>query len=34
MVRLYVEKENHAAQTTYLRLGFEEMHFHLYQRKV
>ncbi|HLW63758.1 MAG TPA: GNAT family N-acetyltransferase [Gemmataceae bacterium] len=34
LMRLYVEKENHAAQATYQRLGFEEMHFHLYQRKV
>jgi GNAT superfamily N-acetyltransferase len=34
MVRLYVEKDNHTAQATYLRLGFDEMHFHLYQRKL
>jgi GNAT superfamily N-acetyltransferase len=34
MVRLYVEKDNRTAQATYLRLGFEEMHFHLYQRKL
>jgi ribosomal protein S18 acetylase RimI-like enzyme len=31
-LRLYVEKDNHAAQTTYRRLGFEEMHFHLLQK--
>jgi GNAT superfamily N-acetyltransferase len=34
MVRLYVEKDNRTAQATYLRLAFEEMHFHLYQRKL
>lgn len=31
-LRLYVERENHSAQKTYESLGFEEMHFHLYQR--
>jgi ribosomal protein S18 acetylase RimI-like enzyme len=31
-VRLYVEKDNHPAVATYLRLGFEEMHFHLMHR--
>ena len=33
-VRLYVEKDNRTAQATYLRLGFEEMHFHLYEHKL
>lgn len=31
-LRLYVEKANHVAQATYHRLGFEEMHFHLFQK--
>lgn len=31
-LRLYVEKENKAAQATYHRLGFEEIHFHLLQK--
>jgi GNAT superfamily N-acetyltransferase len=31
-IRLYVEKENRTAQTTYQSLGFHEMHFQLYQR--
>jgi ribosomal protein S18 acetylase RimI-like enzyme len=34
LIRLYVEKDNTSAQATYERLGFEEMHFHLFQRKV
>ncbi|HEV3143238.1 MAG TPA: GNAT family N-acetyltransferase [Gemmataceae bacterium] len=34
LARLYVEKDNRAAQATYLRLGFKEMHFHLYERKI
>jgi len=29
-MRLYVERDNRPAQATYLRLGFEEMHFDLY----
>ena len=32
-IRLYVEKDNRSAQETYQRLGFQEMHFHLYQKK-
>jgi GNAT superfamily N-acetyltransferase len=32
LLRLYVEKENRPAQATYERLGFEAIHFHLYQR--
>lgn len=31
-LRLYVEKENQAAQATYDRLGFEKIHFHLMQK--
>ena len=31
-MRLYVEQENHPAQETYKRLGFEEMHFFLMQK--
>ncbi len=31
-IRLYVEKENAAAQATYKSLGLEEMHFHLMGR--
>ena len=33
-MRLYVEHENRPAQSTYRRLGFEEMHFYLYHRGV
>lgn len=33
-MRLYVEKENRAAQTTYQKLGFEEIHFNLYQKSL
>jgi len=33
-IRLYVEKDNKQAQATYLRLGFDEMHFHLMGRQV
>lgn len=31
-MRLYVEKENRSAQATYRRLGFEQIHFDLYQK--
>jgi GNAT superfamily N-acetyltransferase len=31
-LRLYVEKNNHAAQQTYLSLGMEPMNFHLFHR--
>lgn len=31
-LRLYVEHENHTAQATYRRLGFEEIHFYLLQK--
>jgi GNAT superfamily N-acetyltransferase len=34
LIRLYVEKENHTAQATYKRLGFDEMHFHLFQKQM
>lgn len=32
MIRLYVERANKRAQETYRRLGFDEMHFHLFER--
>jgi GNAT superfamily N-acetyltransferase len=31
-MRLYVEQENHTAQATYRKLGFDKMHFDLYYR--
>jgi GNAT superfamily N-acetyltransferase len=31
-MRLYVEQKNRPAQETYKRLGFDEMHFYLFQR--
>ena len=31
-LRLYVEKNNHAAQQTYLGLGMEPMNFHLFHK--
>jgi GNAT superfamily N-acetyltransferase len=31
-LRLYVEKNNHAAQQTYLNLGMEPMNFHLFHK--
>jgi GNAT superfamily N-acetyltransferase len=34
LMRLYVEDENNSAQATYQRLGFDEMHFQLYQKSL
>ncbi len=33
-MRLYVEKANHAAQRTYQRMGFDEIHFRLLQKLI
>ena len=33
-LRLYVERENHAAQATYRRMGMTETHYRLYEQAV
>jgi GNAT superfamily N-acetyltransferase len=33
-LRLYVERENHTAQATYLRMGMYETHYRLYEQSV
>jgi GNAT superfamily N-acetyltransferase len=33
-IRLYVERDNRAAQSTYCKLGFEEIHFYLLQKLI